>query len=232
MRATRTAWGRFLQQERIETMVNALRYMIRMFVSAVLLAVPSASEVFAQGGKTNTLADVQTVTVGAFTAKIPRNWKAFGATDAAQLRRQYTAQSQEIYRQYAGADDPTKTVDVAAFQVDGTGLFVLVSFTVPPKSDLIALLKSQVKDKMDWGIREGHIRKYLGLVSVDNRYFSGFYTKAIGRSGEVQISGGLEHKSFRNRILQLTLLSPGGWTETKATSTLSSILDSVALRGQ
>jgi hypothetical protein len=211
-------------------MTNTLHYRIAAFARAVLLTTPFASAVLAQGDKTNTVADVQNVSVGAFTVKIPRSSKSFSATDAAQLRRQYVMQSQEIYRQFSGADDPTKTVDVVAFHVNGTGSFVLVAFTVPPTSNLIALLKNQAKDKADWGVREGYIRKYLGLVSVDNKYFSGFYTKAIGRNGGVQISGGLEHKNLKNTIIQLTLLAPGAWPESKATSTLTSILDSVALR--
>lgn len=213
-------------------MTNTLRYRTTAFALAALLAILSASEAFAQGGKTNTPANAQNVTVGAFTAKIPPDWKAFSANEAAQLLRQYMAQSQEIYRQFSGADDKTKTVDVVAFHMNGTGSFVLVSFTVPPTSNLISLLKSQVKDKMAWGLREGYIRKYLGLVSVNDEHFSGFYTKAIGKSGGVEISGGLEHKSLRNTIIQLTLLSPGAWDEAKATSTLSSIIDSVALQGK
>lgn len=175
--------------------------------------------------------DTRSVTVGAFTVKVPTDWRSFSANEAAVFRRQFMAQSEEIYRQYTGSDDPSKTVDVIAFHIsNGDGAFVIVSFTVPPQSDLITLLKSQVEDKMAWGVREGHIRKYLGLVPVDDEQFSGFYTKVIGNSGEIQISGGLEHRELKNTIIQLSLLCPKDWDEVKATNTLSSVLQSVMLR--
>ncbi len=214
-------------------MTNTLRYKTTTFTLAALLTILSAFQLFAQADQTNTPTNAQNVTVGAFTAKVPTDWKAFSANDAVQLRREFMTQSQQIYMQFSGADDPGKTVDMLAFHIaNGTGSFVLVSFTVPPTSNLITLLKSQVNDKMAFGVREGYIRKYLGLVSVDSERFSGFYTKVIGKSGAITLSGGLEHKSLRNTVIQLTLLSPGGWDEARATSTLSSILDSVALRGK
>jgi hypothetical protein len=212
-------------------MKNTLPYRTTVFALSALLVVLSATSLFAQSGKTNAPTNSRNVTVGAFTVKVPTAWTNFTANEAAELHRQYMAQSQEIYRQFSGADDPTKTVDVVAFHMpNSTGSFVLVSFTVPATSDLITLLKSQVNDKMAWGVREGYIRKYLGLVSVDNERFSGFYTKAIGKGGSVEISGGLEHKNLKNTIIQLTLLSPSGWDEARATTDLTSILDSVTLR--
>jgi hypothetical protein len=203
-------------------MPTNLRHSTTAFASITLLAILSTSHVFGQ-------ASTQNVIVGEFTVTVPADWQAFSSSDAAQLRREYLTQSQQIYRQFAGADDPAKTVDLLAFHV-GPGSFVLVAFTVPPTSNLISLLKGQANDKMAYGVRQGYIRQFLGLVPLDNDRFSGFYTKAIGRSGAIELSGGVEHKNLRNTIIQLTLLSPAGWDEGRAVSTLSSILDSVSLR--
>lgn len=202
------------------------------FALSALLAILLASSLFAQGDKSNTPPDARNVTVGAFTVKVPTEWKSFSASEAAELHRQYMAQSKEIYRQFSGSSgDPSKSVDVVAFHIaNDAGTFAIVSFTVPPQSDLISLLKGQVEDKMAWGVREGYIRKYLGIVPVDDEQFSGFYTKAIGNSGGLEISGGLEHKKVKNTIIQLTLLCPKAWDEVKATNTLSSILKSVVLK--
>ena len=207
-------------------------------LSILLLAILPATALFGQDDKTNThveasadatlINDLQHVIVGTFALDVPTNWKRFNANEMDDLRRQYVTQSEEIYRQFSGSDDSSKTVDVVAFHVENNaGSFVIVSFTVPPQSNLLTLLKSQVMDKMDWGIREGHIRKYMGLVPVDNGKFTGFYTKTIGNSGGVEVSGGLEHKRLKNTIIQLTLLCPKAWDEAKATNTLTSVLESV-----
>ena len=198
---------------------------------SVLLSIFYASPLFVQARKPNTDVDAKDITVGAFTVKIPSDWKSFSAKNSDQLRRQYMAQSEEIYRQYSGAPDPAKSVDIAAVHVGGgAGAFAIVSFTIPPQSDLVNLLKSQVEDKMKWGIQQGYIQKYLGLVPLDNNQFSGFYIKAIGTGGKVQITGVLEHKKLKNTLIQLTLLCPKVWDELKATSTLTSVLKSVKLR--
>ena len=175
--------------------------------------------------------DTRKVNAGSFAITVPAEWKSFSAAEAQALRQQYMAQSKAIYQQFSGADDQTKTVEVAGFHIsEGSGSFVFVSFTVPPTSNLIALLKSQIEEKMAWGVREGHIRKYLGVTSVDEAKLSGFYTKTIGKSGAVEVSGGIEHKDLKSTMIQLTLLSPQGWDEAKATATLATILHSVALR--
>jgi len=174
--------------------------------------------------------DLKGAPVGDFMVKVPKKWTNFGAKESADLRRQYMVQSEEIYRQFSGSDDSSKTVDISAFHISGNaGSFVLVSFTVPPQSKLVDLLKSQVADKMAWGVREGYIREYLGLVPVDNERLSGFYTKAIGNSGAVEVSGALEHENLKNTIIQLTLISPKNWDEGRATKALSTILESVKL---
>ena len=177
--------------------------------------------------------DPKEVSVGTFAVKVPTEWTSFDSGDAAALRQQVMEQSKQIYQQFSGADDPTKLVDVAAFHMlNDDGSFIISSFTVPPQSDLITLLKSQVAGKMEWGVREGYIRKYLGLASIDNENFSGFYTKAIGKDGGFEVSGGLEYKRLKNTVIQLTLLCPNEWNEAKAVETLSAILKNLTLKGK
>lgn len=193
-----------------------------------------------QDNKTNPVAakpappDAINVTVGSFNVVVPTAWTAFASGEAASLRSQYLEQSKQIYQQFSGGGkDPAGDVNVAAYHIEGDdGAFIVVTFTIPPQSDLITLLKSQAREKADWGIQNGYIRKYLGLVSVDSENLSGFYTKMIGKNGNVEVSGGLEHKRLKNTIIQLTLLSPKAWDEAKATRTLESILKSVILKRQ
>lgn len=201
-----------------------------VFALSALLTVLSASPIFSQAG-TSTHADAQDVTVGPFTVKVPSDWRSFSASEADPLRRQYMAQSEEIYRQYSGAPNPAKSVSIAAFHIEGNaGVFAIISFTIPPQSDLINLLKSQAEEKMKWGIQQRYIQKYLGLVPLDDNQLTGFWVKCIGTSGEVQISGGLEHKELKNTLVQLTLLCPKAWDELKATNSLISVLESVKLK--
>jgi hypothetical protein len=175
--------------------------------------------------------DARDVIVGAFTVKVPSDWRSFSASESDKLRREYMAQREEIYRQYSGAPLPAKSVDIAAFHIGGdAGTFAIVSFTIPPQSDFVNLLKNQSEEKAKWGIQQGYIQKYLGLVPLDNKQFSGFYVKAIGTRGEVKISGGLEHKKLKSTLVQLTLFCPKAWDELKATNTLNSVLKSVKLR--
>jgi hypothetical protein len=51
---------------------------------------------------------------------------------------------------------------------------------------------------MDFGVRQGFIRKYLGMTEVDDAQLTGFYTKMIGQNGGVEVSAGLEHKNLKN----------------------------------
>jgi hypothetical protein len=199
-------------------------------VVLVLTAAPGPPPV-AQQPKTAVPPSLRTVTVGAFSLSVPGEWPPFDTSEAADLRRQYMQQSQEIYRQFAGSGDASKTVDLSAFHISANaGSFILVAFSVPPTSDLIPLLKSQVGDKMAFGVREGYIRRYLGLVSVATNQLSGFYTKAVGNKGNLELSGGIEHKDLKNMVIQLTLLCPADWDEARATRTLSSVFDSLRLR--
>jgi hypothetical protein len=181
--------------------------------------------------KNSTPIDAQDVTVGAFTVKVPSDWRSFRESESDKLRGQFMAQSEELYRQYSGAPLPAKSFDIAAFHIGGdAGMFAIVSFAIPPQSDLVNLLKNQSEQKAKWGIQQGYIQKYLGLVPLNNKQFSGFYVKAIGKRGEVQITGGLEHKNLKSTLVQLTLFCPKAWDELKATNTLNSVLKSVKLR--
>ena len=59
---------------------------------------------------------------------------------------------------------------MAAFPIAGdAAAFAIVSFTIPPQSDLVNLLKNQAEEKANWGIQQGYIKKYLGLVQLDDR---------------------------------------------------------------
>ena len=212
-------------------MKRTLRYKTHTLSLGALLAILSAAPLIALSGEASLTANARNIDVGTFTANVPAEWESFNEADAADLRSQYMVQSKEIYHQFSGSDDPSKSFDIEAFHINkDDGSFVIVSFTVPPQSDLISLLISQVKEKMAWGIREGYIRKYLGIVPVDNEQFSGFYTKVIGKNGGVQVSGALEHNELKDTVIQLTLLCPKTWDETKAANSLTSILQSVTLK--
>ena len=208
------------------------RNKIAVFTLIALLAIIPASLLAQAGSKTNTTKGTQDVTVGAFTVKVPSAWRSFSTSESEQLQRQVVAQSKEIYRQYYGVTtDPASSVNIAAFHIAGAaGSFAIVSFKIPPQSDLINVLKNQAEEKAKWGVQQGYIHKYLGLMPLDDEQFSGFYVKTIGRNGEVQVSGGLEHKKLKNTLVQLTLLCPKAWDEVKATSTLSSVLKTVMLK--
>ena len=203
-----------------------------VFAFSVLLTVLSISAFFAQASETNKIKSARNVSVGDFIVKVPINWRPFSSSESDQLRHQYMSQSEDIYRQYsAGAPDPAKSINIVAYHfASDEGAFAIVSFTVPPQSDLVNLLKDQAEEKAKWGIEQGYIKKYLGLVPFDNQQFSGFYVKSIGMDGNVQISSGLEHKKLKNTLIQLTLLCPKSWDVLKATNTLTSILESVKLK--
>jgi len=178
-----------------------------------------------------TSTETRKVSVGSFLIDIPLEWTEFTTSETAELRNQYLEQSKQIYQYYSGTDDPTKSVNIAAFNIfSGKGSFIIVCLSIPPQSNLIQMLKDQVGDKMNYGIQQGFIQKYIGLVSVDKALFAGFYTKAIGRSGNLELSGGLEHRDMKNTIIQLTFLAPKGWDEEESTTALEAVLKSVKLK--
>ena len=109
----------------------------------------------------------------------------------------------------------------------------LFRFLIVPKENFqnaLNLLKNQAEEKTKWGIQNGYIQKYLGLVAFDDNEFSGFYVKFVGTLGDIQVSGGLEHEKQKNNLVQLTLLCPIDWDELRATNTLTTILESVKVR--
>jgi hypothetical protein len=175
----------------------------------------------------------ESISVGDFSITVPPDWKKFTAQEAATFEREYQQQSREIYQQFAGSDDPTKSVRGAAYHTPGkNGSFVIVAMSLPPQANLMPMLKEQIEPKMQYGIQQGFIKKYLGMVSVDRAPLTGFYTKAIGRSGNVEVSGGLEHSMKKNTIVQLTLLAPDEWKEAAAVAALEKVLASVKLKGE
>ena len=178
-----------------------------------------------------TFIETRKVSVGSFLIDIPLAWTEYTTSETAELRYQYIEQSKQIYQHFSGSDDPTKSVNVAAFNFfSGKGSVIIVSFSIPPQSNLIQMLKDQVEEKMNYGIQQGFIQKYLGLVSVDKNLLAGFYTKAIGASGNFELSGGLEHREMKNTIIQLTFLAPKGWDEKESTTLLETVLKSVTLK--
>ena len=172
--------------------------------------------------------------VGPFTVKVPADWPEFSPAEASSLRRQFDEQRSQIHRQYSGGrDDPSGSVDLAVFHIPpDQGAFILVSVTVPPQADLVNVLKSQAQEKADWGVAHGYIRKYLGLVPIDDDQFSGFIIKTVGKEGDIEVTGGLEHKKLKNTLVQLTLISPKSWDQDKAEKTLAEVLKSLALTRQ
>lgn len=178
-----------------------------------------------------TLPVINDVALGAFIVKVPSDWDSFGRSEISSLQQQYQEQSNQINQLYSKEVDSSQFVDLAAFHIlNDKGTFAIVSFSVPKQSDLITLLKSQIADKMEWGVREGYIKKYLGLTPIDDEHFSGFYTKSIGKSGNIEISGGMEHKNLKNTIIQLTLLCPGNWDDAIATDTMTKLLKSIVFK--
>ena len=196
-------------------------------LGCIILSCQEKKSESADTGKT------QSVTVGGFSIEVPSDWKRFTAQESATFDRQYRQQSREVYQHFAGADDPSSKVAVAAYHTPGkNGYFVIVSMSLPPQANLMPMLKQQIEPKMQYGIQQGFIKKYLGMVSVDKEPLTGFYTKAIGRSGNIAVSGGLEHSKKKNTIVQLTLLAPDEWKEDAAVKALEKLLASVKLKGE
>jgi hypothetical protein len=174
---------------------------------------------------------VNHITVGAITFDITSSWTAFSETELAVFRKQYAAQSDDIYRQYNGdVNDPTKMVNVGAFHIDGwDGALVIAAYSIPPQVDLINTLKDEAKGKAEWGVHEGHIQKFVGLFPTENANISGFCLKVISKSGEMTISVTAQHTKRPNEIFQITLICPKSWDDAKTTRIFSSLIESVKL---
>ncbi len=173
--------------------------------------------------------DTMLISLGGFSVTIPNSWEKYNQSEAKGLYDTFVEQSQAIYENYSGARDATRSVDMAAFHIDGSASFIMVIMSVPPQTDLIGMLKQQAPDKAAWGVREGYIKKYLGLVPVKNGPLSGFYIKTVGNNDGVELSGGLEHSAKKNSIIQLTLLPPKTWKMEKAVQVLTELMDTVHL---
>ena len=127
-------------------MIDTLNNKSPVLILIALLVIFSASPLFAQNVNTNTTTNARNITVGTFTFDLPNDWREFSVTEIDQLRSQYLAQSKEIYHQYSGTQDPAISIDVAGFHIEGdAGAFIIVSFSIPPQSDLINLLRARAK---------------------------------------------------------------------------------------
>jgi hypothetical protein len=175
------------------------------------------------------LAAKKLVSLGGFNVLIPAGWTEFSRSDAKMLRDTFDEQSKAIYESYSGASDATRTVDIVAFHIDENATFSMVVMSVPPQANLIRTLKEEAPEKAAWGVREGYIKRYLGLVPVEYGALAGFYTKAVGNSGSIELSGGLEHSARKNTLIQLTLLTPQIWNMDKASQVLTELMRSVKL---
>jgi hypothetical protein len=182
---------------------------------ALLLFVLTSSIIFINGlpkAAGNSSGGTRTVPIAMFALAVPGEWQPFAGNELATFRREYETQSKAIYQQYAKSTDPTGSVDLAAFHITANGgVFVAVSFTTPPQSNLIAQLKNEADQKGAWGVRQGYIKTYVGTETIQTSDYSGFYTTAIGNDGSTQISAGIEHKAIKNRIVQITMLCPKAW---------------------
>lgn len=202
-----------------------------IFVIAITLAAGSCMPTWAEEKASSS--PTPGAVVGDFSISVPKDWTSFKAQEAANFEQQYQQQSRDIYQHFAGKDDPTKSVRVTAFHTPGkNGIFVIVVMSLPAQANLIPMLKEQIQPKMQYGIQQGIISKYIGIVPVRKDQLTGFYTKAIGRNGNIQVSGGLEHSRKKSTIVQLTLLAPDGWSEDTAVSALDKILASMKLVGE
>jgi hypothetical protein len=182
-----------------------------------------------QGPGQNTAGRVTVAVIGGYQLKVPDGWTRLGQAEELNFQIQFRAQQIELASKYSADRSPSPPVDVAAFRFDNDkGHFVAASFRVHPDPSLIGQLRSEVKAKMDFGVEHGYISRYLGAVTIDNANFSGFYTRAIGKAGDVQLSGGIVNKGLKDNLIQLTLLCPRDWNAKKATDTLSAILNSIA----
>jgi hypothetical protein len=203
-----------------------------VIITIILVGVMNFSAL-AQDKGTESGKITESVMVSSFSVDVPADWKKFTAQEAAIFEQQFQQQSREIYQHFAGGDNPSKSVHVAAYHTPGNnGSFVIVSMSLPAQADLMPMLKEQIEPKMKYGIKQGFIKKYLGMASVDRAPLTGFYTKAIGSNGNIMVSGGLEHSKKKNTIVQLTLLAPDEWKEEAAVAVLEKVLASVKLRNE
>lgn len=171
------------------------------------------------------------VQVGVFQISIPIDWKNFNETEIKIFEEQYSIQSEEIYRQYSGSPDPTNSIDVVGYHIESSSSSLIVtSFYVPDESDIIKTLLSEVEDKMEWGLDQGYIKKYLGTETITNKFFNGFYTRVIDPDGAIILSGGGTCDNNEDIIIQVTLISPTSWDISESEKIFNKIISSITVR--
>ena len=106
-------------------------------------------------------APIRSAVVADFSISVPNDWTNFTTQEAATFEKQYQLQSREVYQHFAGKDDSTKSVKVAAYHTPGkNGAFVIVAMSLPAQANLMPMLQEQVQPKMQYGIQQGFIRRY------------------------------------------------------------------------
>lgn len=177
--------------------------------------------------------DAQVVKSGHYIFELPMKWQKFKNNDLVNLQQQVEGQSKEIYKQYSGTVDSTRTVELIAFHIKKwEGSFVAVIMSMPPQPDLISILKQQAAEKMKWGIREGYIRSSSEVKPLNVNDFTGFYIIAVNKNGVFNVSGGAMHVEHPNEIIQLTLICPKEWNEASATDIFERIFKTIRLKSK
>ncbi len=160
---------------------------IAIAIATIALAGAMHLSVLAQDKSTDSVKTTESVNVGSFSVDVPTDWKKFTAQESAIFERQYRQQSRDIYEHFAGGDDPSKSVHVAAYHTPGNnGSFVIVSMSLPAQADLMPMLKEQIEPKMKYGIQQGFIKKYLGIIKKEHNTLV-----TISKRGKYQIDTGL-----------------------------------------
>ncbi|MGE0283903.1 MAG: hypothetical protein AB7P20_25260 [Rhizobiaceae bacterium] len=167
-------------------------------------------------------------TIGIFTLGIPSGWIQFKENELTAFRRDYEAQSEAIYRQYSKSTNSNRLIDLKAFHLpSNSGIFVVVSSTIPSHLNLIGQLRSEAEQKGAWGIRQGYIKNYLGTDSIRNNDDEGFYVKSILNDGRSMISVGMQRKSLKNQLIQATILCQKSWSVQECSDAMINIINSI-----
>jgi hypothetical protein len=156
------------------------------------------------------------MSVGPYSVKIPSDWPLLNAKDAGELRRQLEAQGLQIHPSQTGKTDPAPFVALSTFTIESAGSIAFVVLAVSNASGLGPALAQQAIDRLELGLRAGHVRSYKEPMHVVVAGFAGALTKAITKSGGLALTARLHHDDRKDVLLQVTLLAPPAWPESKA----------------
>lgn len=80
------------------------------------------------------------VTLGAFTFELPSTWKPFRPDQMDASRKQFQAQSKEIYQRYSGeVADPSRTVEFIAYRSPSNAAVMCLVLVTPSQADLMVI---------------------------------------------------------------------------------------------